>query len=210
MIVDSSHQGSEGWFAARLALATASCFADIMATGRSGGEAVSRRNLRIKLVLERLTGRRADGGYTSFAMKAGTEREPLARLAYEVETGETVAQVGFCRHDTLEAGCSPDGWIGDDGLLELKAPEPSAHLETLRARRVPPQYVAQVQGQLWICGRKWASFASFSPDFPERLQLVIVRVERDQPYIDRLAAEVAVFMEGVRAEAAELQGMANG
>lgn len=210
MILLDHEQGSPEWFAARAGLCTASCFADVIAQGKTRGqESIGRRNLRIRLVCERLTGRRAEG-YESFAMRKGVEMEPLARQAYEVETGRLVRTVGFCRHERLEAGASSDGWCGSDGLIEAKCPQQSAHLAVIRSREIPTEYVAQVQGNLWICERRWADFISFNPDFPESLQLVIVRVERDQAYIDRLAAEVAVFMEGVRAEAAELQGMAGG
>ncbi len=200
-------QGTEEWHAARLGLATASCFADILAQSRTKGqEATSRRNLRLKLVLERITGRKGPS-FESFATRQGTAREPLARSAYEVETGEMVEQRGFIRHDILEAGCSPDGLIGTDGGLEIKSPEPFAHLQALRTARVPTEYVAQVQGCIWLSQRKWWRFCSFNPDFPERLQLVIVHVPRDAAYIDRLAAEVTVFLEEVRAEVEELRAM---
>jgi len=206
MKVIACAQGSPQWFESRLGLATASCFADIIAEARSkNAESTSRRNLRTKLVLERMTKRRAPG-FESFATRQGQEREPAARLAYEIETGETVEQVGFVRHDVLEAGCSPDG-ITADGGLEIKSPEPSAHLVVLRTGKVPAQYVAQVQGSIWICGRSHWRFASFNPDFPERLQLRIVHVPRDPTYIDRLAAEVAVFLDEVREEVAELARM---
>src|SRR6185369_5940490 len=155
---------------------------------KGGEEAVGRRNLRHALALERLTQRPVDS-FLSFAMRQGQEREPAARLAFEIQTGRLVQQVGFCRHDSLAAGCSPDGLIGDDEGLELKSPEPHAHLACLRTERVPSQYVWQVQGGLWITGRKRWRFVSFNPDFPEELQLVIVTEPRDQAAIDRLAAE---------------------
>jgi hypothetical protein len=200
-------QGSDEWHAARLGLATASNFSDILAEARSKGqESASRRNYRLKLVLERLTGRKGPS-FESFATRQGTEREPAARLAYEVETGDVVDQRGFVLHDVLEAGASPDGLIGDDGGLEIKSPEPSAHLQALRTARVPPEYVAQVQGNLWLCQRRWWRFVSWNPDFPEHLQLVTVHVPRDQAYIDRLASEVTVFLDEVRAELAELRAM---
>jgi predicted phage-related endonuclease len=195
-------QGSPQWFAARAGIATASCFADVLATIKSG-EAAVRRNYRAKLVVERLTGKVVEG-FQSSAMKQGTEREPLARAAYESRTGAFVDEVGFIRHDEIECGGSPDGLIDDDGLLEIKAPEIAAHLMNLRAKRIPPEYVPQVQGCLWLTGRKWADFVSFSPDFPEPMQLLIVRVERDDKYIAGLQLAISLFMDEVRTETEEL------
>lgn len=199
MIIIDHPQGSEEWLASRSGIATASCFADVMAVIKSG-EAASRRNYRAKLVVERLTGKPVKGFVTK-AMEQGTEREPLARVAYEAETGNSVSEVGLCRHDTLECGASPDGLIGDKGGLEIKCPELATHLEYLRLKTVPVEYFWQVQGGLWITGREWWDFVSFNPDFPENLQLAVRRVQRDEDAIKRLSAEVARFMDEVRAEA---------
>lgn len=199
MIIIDHPQGSEEWLASRSGIATASCFADVMAVIKSG-EAASRRNYRAKLVVERLTGKPVKGFVTK-AMEQGTEREPLARVAYEAETGNSVSEVGLCRHDTLECGASPDGLIGDKGGLEIKCPELATHLEYLRLKTVPADYFWQVQGGLWITGREWWDFVSFNPDFPENLQLAVRRVQRDEDAIKRLSAEVARFMDEVRAEA---------
>lgn len=199
-------QGTDEWRAARAGIATASNFSAILARGTKNEEATTRRNLRIKLVLERLTGRQA-GGFESYATRQGTEREPLARQAYEVATGEIVRTVGFVRHDLLETGASPDGLIAADGGLEIKSPEPAAHLEAIRAKRVPTQYFAQVQGNLWICERRWWRFVSFNPDFPSALQLVIITAYRDDDYIDKLHLAVSLFMDEVRDEEAELRAL---
>lgn len=161
MIIIDHPQGSEEWLASRSGIATASCFADVMAVIKSG-EAASRRNYRAKLVVERLTGKPVKGFVTK-AMEQGTEREPLARVAYEAETGNSVSEVGLCRHDTLECGASPDGLIGDKGGLEIKCPELATHLEYLRLKTVPAEYFWQVQGGLWITGREWWDFVSSIP-----------------------------------------------
>jgi hypothetical protein len=194
-------QGSDEWLAARAGLATASCFADIMATLKSGGEAVERRNYRARLVVERLTGKPVST-YQNKSMQQGQEREPFARRAYEVKTANLVEEVGLCLHDELECGASPDGLIDDDGGLEIKCPELSAHLRYLKLEKgcPPPEYFWQVQGALWITGREYWDFASWNPDFPENLQLVIRRVARDKQAIDKLAGEVARFMDEVRGE----------
>lgn len=200
-------QGSDEWLAARLGLATASCFSSILATIKSG-EAAERRNYRARLVVERLTGRSV-GGFVTAAMAQGTEREPLARAAYESHTGRFVDEVGFMRHDELEAGASPDGTIDTGGLLEIKCPELATHLEYLRlpANTAPSKYNAQIQGQLWIAEREWCDFVSYSSDFPANLQLVVRRVQRDEKVISSLQFAVGLFMEEVRAEEAEVRAL---
>ncbi len=199
-------QGSPEWHAARCGIATASRFSDILATIKSG-EAAARRNYRARLVVERLTGKSVESFQTT-AMRQGTEREPAARSAYEAQTGAWVSEVGFCRHDTMEAGASPDGLIGDDGGLEIKCPELATHLGYLRMAGMPPEYVAQVQGNLWITGRDWWDFVSYSPDFPEGLQLCIRRVFRDEAYIKGLELAVGLFMAEVREEESALRKLA--
>lgn len=200
-------QGSLEWFAARGGIATASEFSTILSKGKEKAEAVGRRNYRARLVVERLSGRPVAGGYKSKAMEQGTEREPLARAAYEVRTGNIVQTVGFCRHDEIECGASPDGLIDADGALEIKCHELSMHLECLRRPDVPPEYKAQIQGELWNAERAWCDFVSFNPDFPEHLQLVVRRVVRDDKYIAQLEFMVRAFMDEVRAEEAEVRAL---
>lgn len=205
MKIIDCEQGSEEWLAARSGIATASCFSAILATIKSG-EAAERRNYRAKLVVERLTGR-CVSGFTTAAMQQGTEREPLARAAYESRTRTFVNEVGFCRHDELEAGASPDGLIGDDGGLEVKCPELATHLSYLRLKTEPSAYTPQIQGCMWITGRAWWDFVSFNPDFPAHLQLVIRRVPRDEKAIASLEFAVGLFMEEVRKEEAEVRAL---
>lgn len=205
MLLVDCIQGTPEWRAARCGIATASGFADVLATIKNG-EAAARRNYRAKLVVERLTGKVIDT-FQSAAMKQGVEREPLARDAYMVHSGNLVQQVGFMRHDTLEAGASPDGLIDDDGGLEIKCPELATHLAYLRLKAEPPEYTAQIQGCMWISGRAWWDFASFNPDFPPHLQLVVRRVPRDEKYIAGLALAVELFMGEVRAEEAEIRAL---
>ena len=192
-------QRSDEWFKARLGKATASNFADVLAKLKSGGEAAGRRNYRARLVVERLTGRPLES-YSNAAMQQGIEREPLARVAYEAETGNMVQEVGFFRHPTLEAGASPDGLVGVDGLVEIKCPTLATHLEYLNLSVEPSEYTAQIQGQMWVCGREWSDFVSFNPDFPEHLQLIVRRIQRNDAYIAKLAAEVSQFLDEVETE----------
>lgn len=204
-IIDAP-QGSAEWLQSRAGVPTASCFADILATTKSGSEAADRRNYRARLVVERLTGK-AVQTFQSAAMKQGTEREPFARMAYEARTGNIVQEVGLCMHDTLQAGASPDGLVDEEGGLEIKCPELAAHLSYLQAKAEPPEYSWQIQGGMWITGRAWWDFVSWNPDFPEHLQLIVRRIERNEDAIKKLAAEVERFLVEVDAEVDRIRAM---
>jgi predicted phage-related endonuclease len=199
MSAQSIQQGSPEWFAARCGKATASRFSDVLAKLKSGGESASRKNYRARLVVERLTGKPLET-FSNAAMQQGIEREPLARLAYEAETGNVVTEVGFFDHPALMAGASPDGLIGAEGLLEIKCPQLATHLEYLALDAEPAEYTAQIQGQMWILGMQWCDFVSFNPDFPDHLQLIVRRISRDDAFIAKLASEVAQFLEEVDTE----------
>lgn len=194
MSAEAAVQGSPEWFAARLGIPTASTFADMMATVKTG-EAASRRNLRTKLVIERLTGARAET-FTSFAMQQGAEREPAGRVEYEVRFNTIVREVGFIRHQTIACGASPDGLIEDDGGFELKCPLPSTHFAylALKAGECPSEYRWQVQGSMWVTGRKWWDFCSYCPEFPPELQLIRRRVMRNDIDCAALRHEVEKFL----------------
>lgn len=199
-------QGTTEWLAARAGKATASRFRDILAKIKTG-EAADRRNYRAELVCERLTGK-ADASYTNAAMVWGTEHEPFARIAYIATTGAVVDEVGFIQHSTIMAGASPDGLIGDEGGLEIKCPNKATHLAALRAKKMPPEHMPQVQGAMWITGRKWWDFVSYHPEFPDALQLFITRIERDEEYISALEKEVSLFLQEVEEEVTQLTKVA--
>ena len=186
-------QGTEAWLADRCGFATASRFSDVLAKIKTG-EAATRRKYRIQVVTERLTGNPVQG-YQNAAMLWGTQTEPEARMAYEALTGELVEQTGFVRHPTVAwCGASPDGLVGEDGMVEIKCPESATHLEWMTTGTVPPEHVPQIQGQMWVCGRKWVDFVSYDPRFPEHLQLFVVRVPRDDDYIKTLVEGVTRFL----------------
>lgn len=192
-------QRSEEWYEARLGKATASRFSDVLATLRSGGEAAGRKNYRAQLVVERLTKIPADT-YQNGAMQWGTDYEPMARLEYELVNDIAVEEVGFLDHKTLAAGASPDGLVGKDGLVEFKAPNSATHIEYIKGKKVPDCYMAQIQGQMWVTGRKWCDFVSYDPRMPGSLRLFIVRAERDNEFIANLEAEVTKFLGEVDSE----------
>lgn len=189
-------QGSEAWLAARCGSLGASSLHEALARTKMGWGA-SRANLLARLVIERLTGRPTDSFKTS-AMMTGTEREPAARAAYQFTTGNTVTQIGLARHPTIEwTHASPDGLIGSDGLLELKAPQPAQHLATLMGEPVADKYVLQMQWQMRCLNRDWCDFGSFNPDFPDSMQLFVRRFERDDARLAKIEEEVTLFLTDV-------------
>lgn len=186
-------QGTQEWLSERAGCATASRFADVLATIKTG-EAASRRGYRMQLVTERLTGNPVTG-YTNAAMQWGTDTEPYAREAYETETGSLVIQTGFIKNLFVPwCGASPDGFVEGDGLVEIKCPESTTHLEWMEAGKVPAKHVPQIQGQMWVTDRQWCDFVSYDPRFPSNLQLFIVRVPRDEEYIKNLEKQVKEFL----------------
>jgi len=192
-------QRTDEWFKARLGKATGSMFHDAVSFTRSG-EASVRRNYRYKLIAERLTGQSQDF-YTNQAMQWGIDNEDSARLAYEFKTGYTVEQAGFMEHPVIkDAGISPDGLIGEDGGVEIKCPETATHIETLTSKKVPAKYIEQVLGALWVTGRKWWDFVSYDPRLPEGLQMIVIRVERDESEIKNLEEGIKTFLEEVDKE----------
>lgn len=189
-------QGTPEWFAQRLGKVTASRVSDIIAKTKTGVSA-SRVNYLAQLVAERLTGQAADT-FKSGAMQHGTETEPQARMAYEAETGLMVTEVAMIQHGTIEmAGASPDGLVGEDGLVEIKCPNTSTHIATLMADKAPSQYIPQMQWQMACTGRAWCDFVSFDPRLPADMQMFVKRVHRDNDLIARYEQEVIVFLSEV-------------
>lgn len=200
MIRVDAPQRSPGWFAARLGKATGSGFSCVLAKK----DTAAHRNYLTQLALEKITGRQFEGGFTNEAMRQGVIREPIARRAYEAFTGNLVEEVGFCLHDALPCGVSPDGLIDDDAGLEIKCPTPGKHAEYLALKGAPTEYRAQIQGCLWVSDRARWDFVSFCPEFPENARLILRAVERDEAYIAALAQAVADFMGEVDQQAARI------
>ena len=185
-------QNSPEWYAARLGIPTASRFKDVIAKGQG----LTRRKYLYTLAGERLTGEPAES-YSNEAMERGHALEAEARERYAFQRDAEPQLVGFMRRKVGEhwIGASPDALLGEDGLLEIKTKAPHLQLECLDGGRLPPDHVAQVQGQLWVSGRQWADFVSYWPKLP----LFVVRVERDDAYIATLSAEVMAFCEELEA-----------
>lgn len=182
-------QGSDDWKKARLGYISASNIDAVMAKGKG----VSRRNYLVKVVAERLSNEIGEG-YTNSAMEWGVKTEPLARIAYEVSRGTLVEQVGFYKHPTIQwVGVSPDGLVGEDGLVEIKCPNTTTHIDYIDNAKVPSEYYKQVQCQLWVTGRQWCDFVSFDPRI--KRELFVIRANRDEELIKEMEAEVLVFLD---------------
>lgn len=177
-------QGTEGWLRDRLGCPSGSNFSKLItATGKPSTSAEGYIN---QMIAERMMNAMAYEVTVTEWMKRGTELEPVARAYYELATDNEVVQIGFCKHDTMECGVSPDGLVGDAGLIEIKCPAPSTHVSYLRSGGLPSTYKQQVMGQLWVTEREWCDFLSFHPEMPA----MMARVYRDEDYISLLAAEV--------------------
>jgi putative phage-type endonuclease len=196
-------QKSEEWFKARLGKVTASRVADVLAKTKTGYSA-SRENYMAQLVVERMTNTQAES-FTNAAMQWGTDQEPFARAAYEVQQNVLVDEVGFIPHPTIEmAGASPDGFVNSDGIIEIKAPQTNTHIETLLNQAVPAKYIAQIQFQLACTGRQWCDFVSFDPRMPAKAQLFVKRVQRDDGFIKEMESEITKFLAEVTAKVEQL------
>ena len=186
-------QGSDEWKAARLGHVTASNMADVMAKGKSG-EAVTRYKYKVRIVAERLTGTPPES-YSNAAMEWGIEQEQFAVMAYEAKADVLTDRTGFWLHPEIKwLGVSPDRLVGDNGLVEVKCPNTTTHLDYIFAGKIPAEYMKQIQCQLWVTGREWCDFLSFDPRLPQRNQLFIIRADRDEELIKEMEAETLKFL----------------
>ena len=204
----TAEQRSPEWFQARAGRLTGSVADAVTATLKSGGEPAARRDLRIQLAVERLTSRPEMDGFINAAMQRGIDLEPVARGAYEAATGNMVRSTGFLQHDELMVGCSLDGDVDAfQGIVEIKCPKSATHLGYVKAGKLPTDYVAQVTHNLWVSNAAWCDFVSFDDRLPEDLQLLIVRVSKDELNVDAYAAAAQKFLEEVDAEVRAINAM---
>jgi hypothetical protein len=200
----NAEQRSAEWFAARLGRLTSSCADVLFKEGRKKGEeSYQRRDLRLRLALERLTGKsQEDDAYQSDAMRRGVEREADARLAYEAATGCLV------EHNEHMAGTSPDAVVDDcEGIVELKCPKSATHVGYLEAKCIPNEYLSQIRHHVWVSGAQWCDFVSWDDRLPEHLQLVIYRVTREQLDIPLYEKAVLAFLGEVNAKVESLKAL---
>jgi hypothetical protein len=193
-------QGTDAWHELRKGKVTASRVADIMAKTKTGASA-SRGNYMIQLALERVTGT-VEQTFTSPAMQDGIDREVQARSLYEVTTGNFVSQLSFVDHPTIKwFGCSPDGIVdGQKGLIEIKCRNNANHWEVIKTKEIPKNYWIQQQAQLFCMEYEFNDYVGFNPNFPEKSQLFIKRVYRDEVFISLMETEIKQFLEEVAEE----------
>lgn len=188
-------QRTAEWFAQRLGKVTASCVYMVMTKG--GG--ATRRNYMMKLLCERLTGKQEDH-YQNAAMQRGTDLEPIARSAYEIDKGVMTLETGFVLHPTIVGlGASPDALAGDDGLVEIKCPNTAQHVDFLQGGSIDQKYIWQMQAQMACTGRKWCDFVSFDDRLPESLQYKCQRVEIDMAAQREMLTEISRFLDELEA-----------
>ena len=200
-------QRTAEWEMARLGKATASRIADIIARTRSGYSA-SRANYAAQLISERLTGVKQDA-FESPAMRWGQEKESEALEVYAFEQDAEVIQVGFLEHPRIaESGASPDGLVGEEGLIEVKCPLTATHIETLLGQAPPARYLAQMQWQMAVTGRLWCDFVSYDPRLPLPMRLFRRRIARDDRLITELEREVSRFLSEIDQVIAKLKSLA--
>lgn len=197
-------QGSDEWYAARLGKVTASRISDVLAKGKSGAPSATRARYLAELVLERITGKRAEG-FTSKAMQVGIEREPDAAARYEFMTGNKLCEVGLVLHPTIDlSGASPDRFAGADGVVQFKCPDAHTHLAYIRGETLPRDYVLQMQWEIACTKSAWCDFTSFHPDFPISKRLHIRHIKRDPLLIVEAERGVREFLAEVEAAYVEL------
>jgi len=196
-------QGSPEWHALRIGKVTASRVSDVVAKTKTGWGA-SRANYMAELIAERLTGEPAEK-FSNAAMAWGTEKEPDARAAYEFFRDAQVVEIAFIDHPSIGmTGASPDGLVGDHGLVEIKCPNTATHLDTLLTQAIPTKYVTQMLWQMACTGRQWCDFVSYDPRLPETMSLFVKRVDRDDKLIASLEKDVAEFLAELDLKLAQL------
>lgn len=208
MRVHTCPQRSPEWFALRAGKLTGSSAKDMLAAIKSG-EAAARRDLRYRLVAERLSGVSQEDAYINAAMQWGIDKESEALSAYEAMSGNLVELVGFVEAENIPVGTSPDGFIGDDGILSLKCPKTATHLRYIREGVEPSEHAAQNTHELWLTGRRWLDFVSYDPRLPAPLNYWTVRVTRPMVELDAYAEKVAKFLSEVESEVGALRTMTN-
>lgn len=184
MQIVNLEQGSQEWLEFRLGMATASNFDNLITS--TGKESTSLEKYALKLASEKLL-INPEPSYKNEAMQRGNELEPLARERYQQFTLSSVDQVGMIVSDCGNYGYSPDGLVGEDGLIEIKCPMAPNHIKNLLSKQVPSEYYAQCQGGLFLSNKKWIDFISYHPDFKEPNDLLIIRLERDEEFIIKLS-----------------------
>ena len=187
-------QGSPEWLEARAGVITASRFKDAVDALKNGTPSAKSVSYAAQVAIERISRTPSDEGFTTWQMRRGTELEPTARMEYEVITGNLASESGLALTEDGVFGYSTDGFVGDDGLIEIKCPASPEKIVAIWATGDLSEYIHQIQGGLWITGRKWCDFIMYCPQLePVRKQLFLRRVERDDNFIDDMVEKLLAF-----------------
>ena len=193
-IIETCEQGSIAWLSLRLGKITASRVKDVLTKGRGTSQGKTAESYMMELIAEILTGS-SKPFFENDAMRWGTETEPQARAMYAVNNDFVdVKEVAFVEHNE-QVGISPDGLIGDDGLLEVKCPNTTTQLKRALSDDYSADYKAQIQMQLWVTEREWCDFLSFDPRLECDAGYLQQRVFRDEEYIEEMKVKVYAFVE---------------
>jgi hypothetical protein len=207
VILHHCQQRTPEWFALRVGKLTGSCAKDMLARTQKSGEAAARRDLRMRLLAERLSGTSQEDTYVNAAMQWGIDHEADALAAYQAKTGVLVESIGFVEHDGLPVGSSPDGFA-DEGLVSIKCPKTATHIGYLRTQAEPSEHWAQNTHELWLTGRPWLDFVSFDPRLP-RLELCIVRVTRTPAELQTYELALLAFLSELETDTQAIRAMAD-
>lgn len=198
MIEIDCEQGSQEWLGVRLGVPSASNFGKVVSA--TGKLSTQRKAYMLDLIAEKLTGETTSFTTTGW-IERGNELEPEAADLYAFTTGRECIEKGFLLDDSKAFGCSPDRIVGDGGL-EIKCPKPATHVEYLLAGKVPTKYLPQIQGCMLVTGANWWDFMSYCPG----IKPLIVRVERDEKYIEKLKAELLSLSEELNEKLKQIEG----
>jgi exodeoxyribonuclease (lambda-induced) len=191
MIFHNHEQGSDEWLAARRGVITGSRFKD--ARDRTAKEELTAKaRLYAQDVARERFGGMAQGTFVNAAMRMGTEQEPIARQAYEARSGNLVEEAGFITTDDGKFGVSVDGLVDDDGIIEIKTMVSSDTLFRAVVEGDHADYTDQINGALWLLGRKWCDLVLWAPDLPAG-RLTIKRIVRDEDAIQKLEDDLMTF-----------------
>jgi len=191
-IIETCEQGSSEWHKLRLGRITASKMKDVLSKGRGTAPSKTAESYMMELLAERLTGE-PKPFFENDAMRWGTETEPQARAMYELKSGNTVKEVAFIAEGD-HLGVSPDGLIGDDGMLEIKCPTTITQIRRALTDNYSNDYYEQIQMQLWIAQRQWCDFLSFDPRLDVDAGYLLQRVERDEEFIKNMEEKTGLFI----------------
>lgn len=199
MILIQCEQGTQEWFSARAGVITASKFADAISTLKNGQPSQASKDYAYKIAVERIYGEPTEDTFQTFEMRRGTELEPLARIAYEARTGNLAEESGIALTEDRIFGYSTDGFVDDDGLIEIKCPNSARKIIEIWESCDLSEYEHQIQGGMWITGREWCDFVMYAPQLePIGKHLFVKRIERDDNFIEKMETQLWDFAKRVQ------------